>query len=337
VVIGSATRNSNIRVTNCVIHDIGTPTRAPVSFGTFGINCGPVNGLEIDHNTIYNITVANNFVTVAGGAQTKYGITVSADALGPVTMTGNTVTGAKTAGIRLSSPRAQTVTGNTVTGCATGILLKDTSGAATIRGNTISGNTSGAENLSASVADATLNYWGSEKGPEHASNPAGAGDTVSDKVRYSPWVTTAGGQTQAYGQLAMTGAYDSASRKAVITITSPAGISTLASVKVQGAPVTPEFPQPANKNVFTVGLYEGTNVVNVRATDSTGNIYVGSCTVSKDTVPPVTQIVVSAPPGGLNGWYRAAPTITLSTEAGATLKYGWRSRFPHPGTCRGRT
>ncbi|MCZ7567881.1 MAG: right-handed parallel beta-helix repeat-containing protein [Ardenticatenaceae bacterium] len=46
---------SNIRITNNIIHDIGTSTRSPVSFGTFGINVGPVNGLEIDHNTIYSI------------------------------------------------------------------------------------------------------------------------------------------------------------------------------------------------------------------------------------------------------------------------------------------
>lgn len=46
---------SSIRITNNIIHDIGTSTRSPVSFGTFGINVGPVNGLEIDHNTIYSI------------------------------------------------------------------------------------------------------------------------------------------------------------------------------------------------------------------------------------------------------------------------------------------
>ncbi|HPP75760.1 MAG TPA: hypothetical protein PLU88_11615, partial [Armatimonadota bacterium] len=55
VVIGSLGRNSNIRITNCIIHDIGVPDRDPVSFGTFGINCGPVDGLEIDHCIIHGI------------------------------------------------------------------------------------------------------------------------------------------------------------------------------------------------------------------------------------------------------------------------------------------
>lgn len=60
VVIGSLSTNSNIRVTNCIIHDIGSPARSGVSFGTFGVNCGPVDGLEIDNNTIYNIQDAGN-------------------------------------------------------------------------------------------------------------------------------------------------------------------------------------------------------------------------------------------------------------------------------------
>ena len=61
VVTGMEGRFSNIRVTNCIIHDIGAPDRAPVSFGSFGFNIGPVDGLEIDHNTIYNICHADGF------------------------------------------------------------------------------------------------------------------------------------------------------------------------------------------------------------------------------------------------------------------------------------
>jgi hypothetical protein len=47
-------KKSNIRITNCIIHDMGSMTR-PSAYGTYGINSGPVNGLEIDHNVIYNI------------------------------------------------------------------------------------------------------------------------------------------------------------------------------------------------------------------------------------------------------------------------------------------
>ncbi len=51
----NAGRKSNIRITNCIIHDIGSMLRLSASFGTYGINSGPVDGLEVDHNIIYNI------------------------------------------------------------------------------------------------------------------------------------------------------------------------------------------------------------------------------------------------------------------------------------------
>lgn len=35
--------------------------------------------------------------------------------------------------------------------------------------------------------NATKNYWGSSKGPTHASNPDGAGDTIDDNVLFDPW------------------------------------------------------------------------------------------------------------------------------------------------------
>lgn len=46
---------SDIQLTNNIIHDIGTPTRTPVSVGTFGFNIGPVTSLEIANNTVYSI------------------------------------------------------------------------------------------------------------------------------------------------------------------------------------------------------------------------------------------------------------------------------------------
>lgn len=46
---------SNLRITNCIIHHIGVDDRSNVSMGSFGINVGPVDGIEIDHNIIYDI------------------------------------------------------------------------------------------------------------------------------------------------------------------------------------------------------------------------------------------------------------------------------------------
>ncbi|NCB52900.1 MAG: hypothetical protein EOM54_13665 [Clostridia bacterium] len=51
----NAGRMSNIRITNCIIHDVGSMTRSSASFGTYGINSGPVDGLEIDNTIVYNI------------------------------------------------------------------------------------------------------------------------------------------------------------------------------------------------------------------------------------------------------------------------------------------
>ncbi len=36
--------------------------------------------------------------------------------------------------------------------------------------------------------NATKNYWGSNTGPTHASNPGGTGDAVTDNITFSPWL-----------------------------------------------------------------------------------------------------------------------------------------------------
>ncbi len=48
----------------------------------------------------------------------------------------------------------------------------------------------GVFNANAVTVDAALNWWGDPDGPMHASNPAGAGDLVSDSVIFSPWLGT---------------------------------------------------------------------------------------------------------------------------------------------------
>jgi len=37
------------------------------------------------------------------------------------------------------------------------------------------------------TVNATNNWWGSDTGPSHASNPGGTGDVVTDRVTYTPW------------------------------------------------------------------------------------------------------------------------------------------------------
>lgn len=82
-----------------------------------------------------------------------------------------------------------TIFGNTITGWTKGISIE--SGAPiegfTIASNSIYGNTLGLKNNCAEDVDAVNNWWGSDSGPYHSSNPTGVGDEVSDNVTFSPW------------------------------------------------------------------------------------------------------------------------------------------------------
>jgi nitrous oxidase accessory protein NosD len=40
----------------------------------------------------------------------------------------------------------------------------------------------------APLVDARFNWWGDASGPNHASNPSGTGNTISNNVDYSPWL-----------------------------------------------------------------------------------------------------------------------------------------------------
>lgn len=58
------------------------------------------------------------------------------------------------------------------------------------KNNNIEGNAIfGMKNNMASVVDARNNWWGSDTGPTHQTNPGGTGDTVSDNVNFNPWKT----------------------------------------------------------------------------------------------------------------------------------------------------
>jgi PKD repeat protein/nitrous oxidase accessory protein NosD len=62
----------------------------------------------------------------------------------------------------------------------------------TITDNNISGNTQyGVSNETTALVVAENNWWGDVSGPYHpVTNPAGAGDVVSDNVDYDPWITS---------------------------------------------------------------------------------------------------------------------------------------------------
>jgi len=163
----------NINIHDNVIHDITDPVWA--------------DGIYASIWTA-NITINHNIVT---GPFKRAGIKTDASMQGSATITNNTVTGASAWGILLRSPLAQTVTGNTVSGATVGIQVNDTATITpTINFNSISGNTTGLNNLSPNIVDATHNWWGDASGP--GSVGLGSGDKVSMSVNYKPWCTDLG-------------------------------------------------------------------------------------------------------------------------------------------------
>lgn len=86
-----------------------------------------------------------------------------------------------------------TITNNTISGWDYGIRLDgsrvDAAGSSASN-NSISGNDAyGLYNGGSGILNATCNWWGDPSGPHHATaNPSGKGNSVSDKVLFSPWV-----------------------------------------------------------------------------------------------------------------------------------------------------
>jgi hypothetical protein len=175
IVIGTGSRNRNIRITNCVIHDIGTPDRAKVSFGTFGVNCGPVEGLEIDNCTIYNIF---NGAEAAGAIGIFTWGNNNVDTTKDVSIRDNTIShvdnpGASVYGISVGFYGDDiTVANNTISGIKTGIRVSDSMvGSASVVGNTIENATVRglrldgrlAQNISGNtISDCETGVWASE-------------------------------------------------------------------------------------------------------------------------------------------------------------------------------
>ena len=124
------------------------------------------NGFLLIDNTDGNTLEGNTF-----NGNKKYGVSISTSNNNIIrnTISGNGFGDADGAGVALFNP----VTGNK------------------INFNTISGNFGkfgGVGSTSTKQNDATKNWWGTETGPIHASNPGGTGNKVSDNVAYSPWL-----------------------------------------------------------------------------------------------------------------------------------------------------
>lgn len=170
-----------------------------------------VTGTQVADNFIYGFPGSIGVNVAAGSSGTQVrgnditdayaGIYLSANASG-TTVSGNVVSSlAAGAGPDQGSAvvfegnnTAVSVTGNELTGNAFGIYLfdlgSDLSGTL-VSQNVIVGNSSGITNTNTSELEATCNWWGDADGP--GGEGPGTGDSVTTKVVFEPWQTSAGG------------------------------------------------------------------------------------------------------------------------------------------------
>ncbi|GEM_PF-771134 len=67
IIVTESSTISGVRIADCVVHDIGTPTRSPVVYGSVGINLGQCSNVEVDNCEIYNIKHGHTGNTWAHG------------------------------------------------------------------------------------------------------------------------------------------------------------------------------------------------------------------------------------------------------------------------------
>lgn len=93
-----------------------------------------------------------------------------------------------------TSSQTVTGTGNNITGWRRGVTTDKDDEATlttTFNYNNIAGNRYGWWDITGVMQNAENNWWGASSGPyHHLTNPFGQGDTVSDNVDFTPWLTT---------------------------------------------------------------------------------------------------------------------------------------------------
>ncbi|MCX6821900.1 MAG: hypothetical protein NTW30_03935 [Candidatus Aenigmarchaeota archaeon] len=161
----------------------------------YGSGDGKYTNLQITDNTIYNLKGYRRGISLVNDA----GSDGSAGDINSPVITGNIITGVT--GVTDSR-------GIQLFGLVTNAIIKDnkvnnldkgfyiTAGkygshyatGTTFRNNFIVGNNFGLQWDGTYSFDAKLNWWGSNTGPYHLSNPSGTGDKVSDNVDFEPWL-----------------------------------------------------------------------------------------------------------------------------------------------------
>jgi LPXTG-site transpeptidase (sortase) family protein len=158
--------NAHVRITNNIVHDIGTPTRTVVTFGNVGINIGMADGVEIDHNIIYNII--HNCPTAWANGISIWGNDSSTMA-NNIFVHNNVIHD-------ISSPYPADA----------GISTQDFIGVVSIFDNSLTNpGEYGLEVRGSTTINAHSNWWGNSNGP--AGIGPGTGSAIFGNAIFDPW------------------------------------------------------------------------------------------------------------------------------------------------------
>lgn len=264
-----------------------------------------------------------------------YGIYVGVTTTGTV-IDGNTITGAREAGI--ASDPASTITNNTISslgvGSTTGVFLRGGDNGSTVTGNTvtgatvgidiapaagslanhinrnaITGNTAGVRNRSATLADATCNWWGDASGPSGAG--PGGGDSVPANVTFNPWLVGAD-----LAGAACTGGAPTTTTTTVATTT------------------TTTAPSTTSTTTTSVSTTSTTSTPVPTTTTTTSATTTSTSTTATTTLPPITSTTIplstpcptTDPPSGCLSAASGKGSLVLKRKGGAKDRLVWRWR-----------
>jgi hypothetical protein len=171
---GGTNPSQNVQIKGNSIHDVTSDTRG--GYGVSVANVLNVSGLNIDQNTISNLT-GGGWVHAIGLEGDTPSVTVTGNDISNLTDLTPTVPADSIAVFFEANPSFGTaeVHNNNFN------LTAASYGIAVHPGIVGSG-----------AVDGSCNWWGSPSGPTATSNPAGTGAQVSPRVSYQPWLIAPG-------------------------------------------------------------------------------------------------------------------------------------------------
>jgi hypothetical protein len=202
-------------IADCIFKNIVYPGYAGFAVVAFGgnvnvINCaftniGRVGVLYFGSGITSSVFSGNSYSGKYNGDWLDYGVEVGAGA--HVTISGNTISkctgiasvdGSTSAGILVTTYYGEgsqaTITHNDISNCTYGVGVgydeSDTS-LVFVHENNIYNNEHGLDTTAPTI-DAARNWWGDPTGPYNSElNPSGKGDSISDNVKFEPWLIKA--------------------------------------------------------------------------------------------------------------------------------------------------